>query len=69
MELNTLSPAPGSRKAKKRVGRGIGSGSGKTSGSVTKVRSLVLAAQFVRDSKAVRCPYKCAYLSMALAHA
>ncbi len=33
MELNTLSPAPGSHKAKKRVGRGIGSGSGKTSGS------------------------------------
>lgn len=33
MELNTLSPAPGSHKAKKRVGRGVGSGSGKTSGS------------------------------------
>ena len=33
MELNTLSPAPGSHKAKKRVGRGIGSGSGKTAGS------------------------------------
>lgn len=33
MELNTLSPAPGSTKARKRVGRGIGSGSGKTSGS------------------------------------
>jgi len=33
MELNTLSPAPGSHKPKKRVGRGIGSGSGKTAGS------------------------------------
>ena len=33
MHLNTLSPAPGSTKAAKRVGRGIGSGSGKTSGS------------------------------------
>ena len=33
MRLNTLSPAPGSTKAKKRVGRGIGSGSGKTAGS------------------------------------
>lgn len=32
MELNNLSPAAGSTKAKKRVGRGIGSGSGKTSG-------------------------------------
>ncbi len=32
MKLNELAPAPGSRKAKKRVGRGIGSGLGKTSG-------------------------------------
>lgn len=31
MRLNTLSPAPGSKHAKKRVGRGIGSGLGKTS--------------------------------------
>ena len=33
MELNALSPAPGSTKAKKRVGRGIGSGWGKTCGT------------------------------------
>ena len=32
MRLNTLSPAPGSRKGVKRVGRGIGSGLGKTAG-------------------------------------
>jgi len=32
MRLNTLSPAPGSKKAGKRVGRGIGSGLGKTCG-------------------------------------
>ena len=32
MRLNTLSPSSGSRKAAKRVGRGIGSGSGKTCG-------------------------------------
>ncbi|MBT4518399.1 MAG: 50S ribosomal protein L15 [Halieaceae bacterium] len=32
MRLNTLSPAPGSKKAAKRVGRGIGSGHGKTAG-------------------------------------
>ena len=30
--LHTLKPAPGSRKARKRVGRGEGSGTGKTSG-------------------------------------
>lgn len=32
MRLNTLSPAPGRVSAKKRVGRGIGSGVGKTGG-------------------------------------
>lgn len=32
MKLNTLSPAPGSRPSSKRVGRGIGSGLGKTGG-------------------------------------
>ncbi len=32
MRLNTLSPAPGSKTARKRVGRGIGSGLGKTAG-------------------------------------
>lgn len=32
MRLNTLSPAPGSTHSKKRVGRGIGSGLGKTGG-------------------------------------
>lgn len=32
MKLNTLSPAPGSRTTGKRVGRGIGSGLGKTGG-------------------------------------
>ena len=32
MHLNTLQPAPGSKKDGKRVGRGIGSGTGKTCG-------------------------------------
>lgn len=32
MKLNELAPNPGARKAKKRVGRGIGSGTGKTAG-------------------------------------
>src|ERR687889_2081875 len=30
--LNTLRPAPGSRRPRKRIGRGEGSGTGKTSG-------------------------------------
>jgi large subunit ribosomal protein L15 len=33
MKLHELAPAPGSRQVKKRVGRGIGSGTGKTAGS------------------------------------
>ena len=32
MQLNTLSPAEGEKKSRKRVGRGIGSGFGKTCG-------------------------------------
>ncbi|MDR1714061.1 MAG: 50S ribosomal protein L15 [Coriobacteriales bacterium] len=32
MQLHDLAPAPGSRKARKRVGRGHGSGLGKTAG-------------------------------------
>ena len=32
MKLNELSPAPGARKVRFRVGRGLGSGNGKTSG-------------------------------------
>lgn len=32
MKLNDLKPAPGAKKARRRVGRGIGSGNGKTAG-------------------------------------
>ncbi len=32
MRLNTISPAEGAKKSAKRVGRGIGSGTGKTAG-------------------------------------
>ena len=36
MELNTIKPAEGSKKARRRVGRGIGSGKGKTGGRGVK---------------------------------
>ena len=36
MELHELHPAPGSKKARVRVGRGLGSGLGKTSGKGQK---------------------------------
>ena len=32
MELNTLKPAAGAKRSRRRVGRGIGSGLGKTAG-------------------------------------
>jgi large subunit ribosomal protein L15 len=36
MKLNELSPEKGSRKARKRLGRGVASGTGKTAGRGTK---------------------------------
>lgn len=36
MKLHELSPAEGSRKKRKRIGRGVASGSGKTAGRGTK---------------------------------
>lgn len=39
MKLNTISPAAGSKKPRKRVGRGIGSGLGKTGGRGHKGQS------------------------------
>lgn len=36
MKLNELSPAKGARKGRKRVGRGVGSGHGKTAGRGSK---------------------------------
>ena len=39
MKLNTIQPAPGAKKAKRRVGRGIGSGLGKTAGRGHKGQS------------------------------
>src|ERR1700686_5647614 len=32
MKLNTLKPAPGAKQSRHRVGRGVGSGGGKTAG-------------------------------------
>lgn len=36
MKLNELSPPAGSRRSRKRLGRGVGSGTGKTAGRGTK---------------------------------
>jgi large subunit ribosomal protein L15 len=55
MELNNIKPADGAKHAKRRVGRGIGSGLGKTAGRGHKGRSLVRVATTRLVSKAVKC--------------
>ena len=55
MKLNELSPAKGSRKDRKRLGRGVGSGQGKTGGRGSKDRTVVPAAASGPVTKAARC--------------
>ena len=54
MRLADLHPAPGSKTARKRVGRGIGSGMGKTRPGVTRARRPERARRPGWASKAVR---------------
>lgn len=49
MQLNDLCSAPGARRSKLRVGRGIGSGLGKTAGRGHKVCLRVLAVKLPQD--------------------
>lgn len=55
MRLNTLSPAEGAKHAPKRVGRGIGSGTGKTGGRGHKGQKSRSGGGVRRGSKVVRC--------------
>ena len=64
MRLNTLSPAEGAKHSAKRLGRGIGSGLGKTGGRGQKVKNLVLAAVFVVVSRVVKCHYTVVYQNL-----
>ncbi|BCU80410.1 hypothetical protein JIR001_01930 [Polycladomyces abyssicola] len=64
MKLHELQPAPGSRKPKKRVGRGIAAGQGKTAGRGTKKR--VRAAVFVRDLRGDKTPFTVVCLNAVL---
>lgn len=58
MKINELSPAPGSRKAPKRLGRGIGSGLGKTSGKGHK-------GQWARSGGGVRIGFEGGQMPLA----
>ncbi len=55
LKLNNLSPSEGARKNKKRVGRGPGSGTGKTAAVDIKVRVLELAIAQNPVLKVARC--------------
>lgn len=58
MKINELSPAPGSKKAPKRLGRGIGSGLGKTSGKGHK-------GQWARSGGGVRLGFEGGQMPLA----
>ena len=57
MYLHELAPAPGSKKSRVRVGRGLGSGLGKTSGKGQKGQKSRSGG--VLDSKVARSRYTC----------
>jgi len=55
MRLNDIKPAAGSRKTRLRVGRGIGSGLGKTAGRGHKGQHARAGGTHKYGFKAVRC--------------
>ena len=66
MKLHELKPAEGSRKERKRLGRGIGSGQGKTAVKVIKVKMLVPVVVFVLVLKVVKHLYSVVYQNVDL---
>lgn len=62
--LNELKPTAGARHAKKRLGRGIGSGLGKTAGKGSKGQNPVQAVEFVQDLKVDNYLYSNVYLRL-----
>ena len=58
MKLHELSPAPGSTKAAKRIGRGHGSGQGKTAGKGHK-------GQLARSGKGMRAAFEGGQMPLA----
>ena len=71
MRLNTLSPAEGAKHSAKRLGRGIGSGLGKTGGRGHKGQKSRTGgggcrgfALFVVVSRVVKCHYTVVYQNL-----
>ena len=65
MKLHELKPAEGSRKVRNRVGRGIGSGNGKTAGKGHKGQNARSGMVFVLASKVVKLHYSVVYQNAA----
>lgn len=65
MKLHELSPAPGSTKKAFRVGRGAGSGNGKTAGKGHKGQKARSAAAYGQVLKAARCHCRDVFLREA----
>jgi hypothetical protein len=61
VKLSDLRPAPGSHKLERRVGRGHGSGRGKTAGRGTKDRKLVQVVTSIAHLTVVRRAFLSAY--------
>lgn len=57
LRLNTIAPAEGAKRDNLRLGRGIGSGVGKTGGRGVKVKTHVRAVVHVQDLKVVKLRY------------
>ena len=66
MKLHELSPAEGSKKAVKRIGRGAGSGQGKTAGKGHKGAKARSGYSRQAGLKAVRCLFRDVYLREVL---
>lgn len=66
MKLHELKPAEGSRKKRNRVGRGMASGNGKTSGRGHKGQNARSGGGVRRDLKEGKCRYSSACLNAGL---
>jgi ribosomal protein L15 len=63
LRLNELAPAEGAKRENRRLGRGIGSGVGKTGGRGVKGQNHVRAVVLVQALKAVKLRYIVVYLN------
>jgi large subunit ribosomal protein L15 len=64
MNLNTLKPAFGEKTSRKRIGRGMGSGMGKTAGRGHKDKNQDLVVLLRLALRVVRCHFKEGFLRL-----